>query len=103
MADYLIVWEFRVRPGSEAAFHEHYGPAGTWARLFSLADGFGGTMLLQDAGAEDRYLTVDRWTSEAAYRAFRAAHGAAYEALDARCAELTVSEREIGRFTEPDS
>ena len=101
MADYVIIWEFRVRPGSEATFLEHNGPAGTWSRLFSQAEGYQGTVLLQAVDADDRYVTIDRWTSEAAYRAFRTAQRAAYEALDARCADLTLAETELGRFTEP--
>jgi heme-degrading monooxygenase HmoA len=97
----VIVWEFRVRPGAEEAFERAYGPEGDWERLFARGEGWLGTELLRDAEGGGRYLTVDRWASAQAYAAFRAAHGAAYEAVDGRCGALTVEERLVGRFGRP--
>jgi hypothetical protein len=48
--DWCIVWEFVVQDEHVGTFEEHYGPAGTWARLFSRAVGFRGTTLLRAAG-----------------------------------------------------
>jgi len=44
------------------------------------------------------YLTLDYWTSQEAYEAFRERHLAEYKAIDARCETMTESEREIGRY-----
>jgi heme-degrading monooxygenase HmoA len=92
------VWAFEVRRGREAEFESHYGPDGTWARLFGSAEGYGGTTLLRDPGRPGRYLTIDQWESESAYERFRLAHAVAYAELDAACETLTVSERSMGRF-----
>ena len=94
---HVILWEFRVRPGSEPAFEAAYGPEGDWAVLFRRAPGYLGTELLRapDAG---RYVTIDRWVSSAAFEAFREAHRADYEDLDRRCASLTLEETPLGKF-----
>jgi heme-degrading monooxygenase HmoA len=97
---HTYVWEFRVEPGCEAEFEQHYGPNGTWARLFAQATGYIETLLLKDGGTADRYLTVDRWVDEAAYRAFRSAHLREYDQLDQQCAKLTTAETLIGLFAE---
>lgn len=96
-AVHVILWEFRVRPGSEPAFEAAYGANGDWARLFRKAPGYLGTELLR-AAQEGRYLTVDRWASRAEFEAFRDAHRQEYGALDARCEELTIAETPMGTF-----
>ena len=98
MAPIVHLWEFEVRPGREAEFESHYGPEGTWAKLFRSAEGYDGTTLLRDPARPGRYVTIDRWDSEAAYQRFRSARAADYAALDAACEALTVSERSLGRF-----
>lgn len=94
----VILWEFRVRPGAEAAFEGAYGPGGAWERLFARAEGWLGTELLRDGTDLGRYLTLDRWTSAAEYDAFLAAHREAYAALDRECGTFTAAERLVGRF-----
>jgi 8-oxo-dGTP diphosphatase len=96
-AAHVILWEFRVRPGSESAFEAAYGSEGDWAMLFRRAPGYLGTELLRapDAG---RYVTIDRWVSSAAFEAFRDAHRPDYEDLDRRCSELTIAETPLGKF-----
>ena len=98
MTPYVYVWEFEVRPGCEAEFERNYGPDGSWVELFRAAHGYLDTILLRDLGRGRRYLTIDRWESEDAYRSFRTARALEFTALDARCEALTVSERELGRF-----
>jgi heme-degrading monooxygenase HmoA len=44
-------------------------------------------------------MTIDRWESEEAFRAFRKNHDSAYEALDRACDELTSRETRIGAYT----
>lgn len=98
MSPYVYIWEYQVRPGSETEFELHYGPGGSWVRLFQTASGYLETVLLRDLTQPQRYLTIDRWESEAAYRAFRQARAADFAALDSRCEALTDSERELGQF-----
>jgi len=95
---WVIMWEFRVRPGSEARFEEVYGPAGEWAEFFRRGEGYLGTELYQDTKAAGRYLTLDFWVSEAAYQYFRRLHAADYQALDARSEALTEHETPLGSF-----
>ena len=58
-----------------------------------------GTELLRDAYIPGVYLTIDRWASEEAFRAFRKDHDADYEALDRACDALTSRETRIGTYT----
>jgi len=95
---YAYVWEFEVRPERAAEFEHHYGPDGSWVRLFRTAPGYVDTVLLRDRIHPSRFVTIDRWESERACQDFRAAQDAAFASLDARCAALTIAERELGRF-----
>jgi 8-oxo-dGTP diphosphatase len=97
-AGHVIVWEFRVRPGCEAAFQAAYSSEGDWAVLFRRAPGYLGTELLR-APEAGRYVTIDRWVSSAAFEAFRDAHRREYEELDRRCADLTIEETPLGRLS----
>jgi heme-degrading monooxygenase HmoA len=95
---YVIVWEFRARPGMEKQFAEAYGAIGEWVKLFRRDPAYIRTELMQDTHEPSRYLTLDFWASEAAYEKFRQAREDEYESIDARCAGLTETEREMGRF-----
>jgi heme-degrading monooxygenase HmoA len=95
---YIILWAYNVRPGAEAAFETLYGPSGEWVALFQKADGFLGTELLVAANASRRYLTIDRWESEASYEQFRSAYAGAYEMIDRAAEGLTESETRLGEF-----
>jgi heme-degrading monooxygenase HmoA len=55
--------------------------------------------LLRDAYISGSYLTIDRWASEEAFRAFRKDHDQEYEALDRSCDALTAKETRIGAYT----
>jgi heme-degrading monooxygenase HmoA len=55
--------------------------------------------LLKDAYVPGGYVTIDRWASEEAFRAFRKDNDSAYEALDRACDELTSREMRIGAYT----
>ena len=97
---HVLLWEFRVIDGAEAAFEAAYGPEGDWARLFARAEGYLGTELWRDAATPGRYLTVDRWTSAAAHDRFLERHAAEYAALDARCQAWTSAETALGAWTQ---
>lgn len=98
---YRIVWEFEPEPDRVAEFEREYGSGGAWATFFRRGAGYLDTELFRSATRPSRYLTVDRWTSRSAYEAFRAAFGAEYAALDARCEPLTRSERLLAAAEEP--
>ena len=102
MAVFTYIWEFIVRPGAEADFRRQYGPGGPWVRLFRSSPGYLETRLLRDPSRPGRFVTIDRWTSESAYRGFRAERAAEFETIDRACAALTLQERELGEFMEAD-
>ena len=90
---YRVVWMYDVKPETAAAFERAYGSDGEWVRLFRSARGYLGTELFRSVGTPGRYLTVDDWESLAAYDIFRGRSAAAYAELDARCDDLTQTER----------
>jgi len=95
---FVVVWQFEVAEEKIAAFEAAYRPEGSWAQLFRLSSHYEGTELLRDAYVAGKYLTIDRWTSEEAYRAFRRDHDAEYETLDRACDDLTSRETRIGAY-----
>lgn len=96
---YVIVWEFRIRPGVQKQFEEAYGFHGEWVRLFRQDPAYIRTDLIQDVHEARRYLTLDFWASEAAYEAFRESRKDEYKSIDAKCEQMTEAEREVGRFS----
>ena len=96
--EFVYIWEFQVKPGSEAAFEQAYGPDGDWVQLFRKARGYLRTELLRDTDKPNRYVTVDHWQSEAAQRNFRQKFAGEFEAIDKKCEALTESETLIGHF-----
>jgi len=98
---YRIVWEFEPDPARVVEFERDYGSEGAWASLFRRGAGYLGTELFRSATDPGRYLTVDRWTSRAAYDAFRGTFGADYAALDAQCEAWTRTERLVAAAEEP--
>jgi len=92
---FVRVWEYAVLPAHVEEFERAYGGEGAWAQLFSRSDGFVGTELFRSVETPARYVTVDRFASEAAWHDFRRDHGADYERLDVECAGLTVTQSEL--------
>ena len=95
---FVIVWQFEIAEENVAAFETAYGADGPWSELFRKATGYKGTELLRDAYESGKYLTIDRWTDEQAFRAFRKEHDADYEALDRSCDALVSRETRIGAY-----
>ncbi len=91
---HVILWRFRAQTGREAEFEAAYGDDGTWVRFFRSGRGFLGSELMR--ATDGTYLTIDRWVSQDAYRAFHDAHAVPYAEIDARCRALTVEETLIG-------
>ena len=96
---FIVLWQFDIAEEKAAAFTEAYGPEGAWAVLFRRSPEYLGTELLHDAYVPDRFVTIDRWSSEEAFRAFRAQYDADYEALDRACDALVAAEARIGAFS----
>jgi heme-degrading monooxygenase HmoA len=93
-----IVWEFIVEDEAVPEFQRAYGPDGDWAVLFRKHPGYEGTSLLQDVGARGRFLTIDRWETEAQFDQMHETSQREYSRLDAMFEKLTVSERKVGVF-----
>ena len=93
-----IVWEFRVLPAHYREFEFNYDSKGAWAALFRNSAEYQETLLLRDSSHRGRYLTIDRWTSEEAFRQFKEEFATQYADIDARCEPLTESERLVGIF-----
>lgn len=68
--------------------------------LFRRAPGYLDTRLLKDRDVPGRCVTVDRWESEAAYRAYRERFAAEHDAIDRACEALTVEETVLGAYGE---
>ena len=96
---FVVVWQFEIAEDKVSGFEAAYGPEGAWAKLFGTSPNYLGTELLSDAYIPGTYLTIDRWSSEADFRAFRKQHDQDYEALDRECDSLTSRETRIGAFT----
>ncbi|MGD0734928.1 MAG: antibiotic biosynthesis monooxygenase [Terracidiphilus sp.] len=96
---FVVVWQFEIAEEKIAAFEAAYGSEGAWAQLFRSSPDYQGTELLRDAYIPGSYLTIDRWASEEAFRAFRKDHDADYESLDRSCDSLTSRETRIGAYT----
>ena len=100
---FAAVWEFSVRASRQAEFESHYGPDGSWTRLFRQSPGYLGTELWHDRADTLRYLTIDRWASVDAWREFHSRFATEYERLDRECAGLTALETPLGEFAPPDA
>jgi heme-degrading monooxygenase HmoA len=96
---FVVVWQFEIAEEKVAAFEAAYGSEGAWAKLFGASPDYRGTELLRDAYVPGSYLTIDRWSSEGAFRAFRKDHDAEYESVDRACDDLTSRETRIGAYT----
>ena len=97
---FIVIWEYEVRDGPEAAFEALYGADGAWVKLFGEHAGYLDTELLLGEQAR-RYLTIDRWASAQAYTDFLDAAKVPYAQVDRLGEALTRSERCIGRYRTP--
>jgi heme-degrading monooxygenase HmoA len=95
---FLVIWEFIIRPGKGELFEQIYGPGGDWVQLFRKGRGYGETRLVRGFDQPLRYLTLDFWESREDYETFKSRHADEYKTIDARCEALTETERELGKF-----
>ncbi|HEX9707825.1 MAG TPA: antibiotic biosynthesis monooxygenase [Steroidobacteraceae bacterium] len=96
---FATLWEFAVKASRREEFESHYGPDGSWVRLFRKAPGYVATDLLNDRDNPLRYVTIDRWSSVEHWREFRQRHAQEYEALDRECEGLTTHEAPLGEYS----
>jgi heme-degrading monooxygenase HmoA len=99
---YIIIWEFRVKPGRSHEFVAACKADGDWAKLFGLADGYAGTELFNSVDDEGRFVTVDRWRRATDFLTFQEQFGDEYRSLDIQLEGLTESETKLGVFTAAD-
>ena len=97
-AGFAALWEFTVRAAHVDAFRQAYGPNGVWVALFLQAPEYCQTELCADPANPLRFVTIDRWTLRAAYKAFRTQQRDAYAEIDRACEHFTESERLLGEF-----
>ena len=97
-SQYVIVWEFRIRPEVEAEFVEKYGSIGVWARFFRSSESYIRTELVKDVAVAQRFLTLDYWKSEEAFHDFHKQNLAEYQRLDEELEGLTQQETRLGAF-----
>jgi heme-degrading monooxygenase HmoA len=100
LTGYTYMWEFEVPPANQSEFERIYSSTGPWIELFRRAPGYVGTHLLHDRSKSTRYVTIDRWCDEFAYREFRSKYAAAYAALDLECKGLASLETSLGSYIE---
>lgn len=79
-------------------FEHIYGSHGDWAQLFRKGDGFLSTQLYRDVKNDGHYITIDSFTSKAAFEKILEQFKNEYDVLDRRCETLTTSERCIGEI-----
>lgn len=92
---YVIEWDFLPAAGHEAEFVAAYGPDGAWVELFRRGQGYLGTELRPLPGKTGWFRTVDRWTSQEDYAAFRREFAAQYAQIDSACETLTAFEVQV--------
>jgi len=97
---FAYVWQYTIDPVHRVAFLEAYQPDGEWTRLFSRDSEYLKTLLFKDVDDEDRYVTIDYWTSKAGRDAFRERYADEFRQLDRQCETFTLEERFLGDYLE---
>lgn len=92
------VWTYRVKPEWTDAFRHAYSSTGDWAQLFLLSREYRGTDLLQLAGDECRYMTIDYFDTPDGRARFLAENDDAYATLDRQWQDATIEETFVGEF-----
>jgi hypothetical protein len=92
------MWEFVVSTPQMQGFESAYSSAGVWSQLFRRDPAYVETMLLHDANAFGRYVTVDLWQDRDSYLSFKARFADDYQRIDQDCDKLTAGERFLGIF-----
>jgi heme-degrading monooxygenase HmoA len=74
------MYAYEVHADQRSRFEQTYGSAGPWSGLFRKSPGYLRTDLFRRVDETgDRYLVVDRWADERAFRAFKDSFGGEYD------------------------
>ena len=99
---FAYIWRYVV-DSHKREFLDAYGAGGEWVKLFSRDPNYIETILLRDADDENRYITIDYWTSRSARDAFQDKYRDEFLELDKRCEVFTSNEEFRGDFDLVDS
>ena len=88
----------RRRPADEKEFEKIYGPEGDWVQLFRKSKAFVRTEVYRDLETSGRYVTIDYFSSQAAFQAFLKEFREKYDSLDQLGETVCASEKRIGSF-----
>ena len=95
---YNILWEFFVKPGSEAEFEKHYEGDGTWAQFFRRGKGYVTSHLFRDVSNPLHFITLDQWNSQEQFQNFQNENGEEYYSIDKLCESLTIREVRLSEW-----
>ncbi len=95
---FAYVWRYTIAPQYEVDFLAAYRPDGDWAKLFLRDPEYIETKLFHDYDQNDRYMTVDYWTSKSARDAFQEKFAVDFKEIDERCENYTLDEVLIGDY-----
>ncbi len=101
-AVFVYIWEYIVVPEFRDEFKTHYGPDGSWVKLFSKAKGYITTTLNEDISNPNRFTTIDVWKCKEDHDNFLNLFHTEYIALDKACEMFTTQEKLIGYFDQYD-
>jgi heme-degrading monooxygenase HmoA len=94
-----IVWQFDIKPGSEAEFEKFYGADGEWTAINRHSRSYLGSSFLRDQNQTSRYLVIEYWSEMLVYEQHKAYRHDETAKLDARRRELVASVEPAGIFT----
>ncbi|MFE5940812.1 antibiotic biosynthesis monooxygenase family protein [Streptomyces sp. NPDC056470] len=97
---YVLIYEYEVGADQRSRFEKIYGSSGQWSELFRKAPGYLGTDLFRRVDETgDRYLVVDRWADEQAFRAFKASFAGEYDRFSEQTRRLYRTETVLGSLS----
>jgi heme-degrading monooxygenase HmoA len=94
-----IVWQYEVRPGSEAEFEVFYGADGEWTAVNRHSRSYLGTSFLRDQNRGTRYLVIEYWSEMIVYEDHKEYKKAQRAELNARRDRLVASVEPMGVFS----
>ena len=95
---FVVIWQFEVTEENQRGFEAAYGPEGEWAQLFRSSPITVGPNCCATPMFRT-YVTIDRWASEDAFRAFRKEHDAGLREDGPSLRRAHRQETRIGAYT----
>jgi hypothetical protein len=94
-----ILWQFDIKPGSEADFEQFYGAGGEWTAVNRHSLSYLGSSFLRDQTRASRYVVIEYWSEMLVYEQHRTFRRDEVARLDARRTELVAAVEPLGVFT----